>query len=187
MTKLLLLLVSSLIAISMLGLGADFRSYDAQRTFTVAVVADDQELIDLTPIQPYAYINEDGKIYFDFTTYNPNYPGDGKGVSPNTTYAFDRVFKVSNDLWPRDSGYENGICVEVSVSGNAAAILKLYSPDDVNGHTTPSNAATAISMPIDGGEYAEVGFVIAANGYTAGNTLDGQINVVAHSGSCVWK
>jgi hypothetical protein len=184
MTKLLLLFVSSLIAISLLGLGADFRSYDAQRTFTVAVVADDQEFIDLTPIQPYAYINEDGKIYFDFSAYNPNYLGGGRGVSPNTTYAFDGVFKVSNDLWPNDSGY-SGICVDVSVSGNTASILKLYSPDDVNGHTTPGNAATAIKMFIEGGNYAEVGFVITTSGYTAGNTVDGQINVVAHSGSCV--
>ncbi len=184
MTKLLLLLVSSLIAISLLGLGADFRSYDAQRTFTVAVVADDQEFIDLTPIQPYAYINEDGKIYFDFSKFNPNYPGGGKGVSPNTTYAFDKVFKVSNDLWPNDSGYENGICIQVSVSGNAESILKLYSPDDVGGHTTPSNAATIINMFVQGGNYAEVGFVITTNGYTAGNTVDGQITVVAHSGGC---
>lgn len=82
MTKLLLLLVSSLILASLLGLGADFRSYDAQRTFKVAVVADDQEFIDLTPIQPYAYIHDDGKIYFDFSQFNPNYPGGGIGVSP---------------------------------------------------------------------------------------------------------
>ncbi len=184
MTKLLLLLVSSLIAVSLLGLGADFRSYDAQRTFTVAVVADDQELIDLTPIQPYAFINEDGKIYFDFSQYNPNYPGGGKGVSPNSTYAFDKVFKVSNDLWPNDSGYENGICVQVSVSGGAAAVLKLYSPDDVNGHTSPANAATTINMFVEGGDYTEVGFVITTNGYAAGRTVDGQINVVAHSGNC---
>ena len=145
MTKLLLLLVSSLILASLLGLGADFRSYDAQRTFTVAVVADDQEFIDLTPIQPYAYIHDDGKIYFDFSQFNPNYPGGGIGVSPNATYAFDKVFKVSNDLWPDDSGY-NGICIQVSVNGNAAAVLDLYSPDDVNGHTSPENAANAINM-----------------------------------------
>lgn len=185
MTKLLLLLVSSLLAISLLGLGADFRSYDAQRSFTVAVVADDQEFIDLTPIQPYAYIRSDGKIYFDFSTYNPNYPGSGgMGVSPNSTYAFDKVFKVSNDLWESDSGYD-GICVEVSASGNIAGILKLYSPNEVNGHTSPENAATSISMFIEGGEYAEVGFVINTDGYAAGNTIDGQITVVAHSGSCV--
>jgi len=183
MTKLLLLLVSSLVLASLLGLGADFRSYDAQRTFTVAVVADDQELIDLTPIQPYAFINEDGKIYFDFSQYNPNYPGGGIGVSPNTTYAFDKVFKVSNDLWPNDSGYD-GICIQVSVSGNAAPVLTLYSPDDVSGHTSPENAATAINMFVEGGDYAEVGFVIATDGYAAGNMVNGQITVVAHAGDC---
>jgi len=184
MTKLLLLLVSSLIAISLLGLGADFRSYDAQRTFTVAVVADDQEFIDLTPIQPYASIDSDGKIYFDFSSFNPNYPGSGgRGVSPNTTYAFDSVFKVSNDLWPNDSGY-NGICIQVQVGGNAVNVLQLYSSDDVGGHTTPDNAATTINMFVEGGESAEVGFVITTYGYTSGNTVDGQISVIAHSGNC---
>ncbi len=183
MTKLLLLLMSAIVAVSLLGLGADFRSYDAERNFTVAIVADDQEFIDLTPIQPYAYINVDGKIYFDFSQYNPNYPGGGKGVSPNTTYAFDKVFKVSNDLWEGDSGY-NGICVEVSASGNVARILKLYSPDDVYGHTTPGSADTSVSMFIEGGNSSWVGFVIDSNGYTAGNMVNGQITVVAHAGSC---
>ncbi|MDI9611084.1 MAG: DUF1102 domain-containing protein [Archaeoglobaceae archaeon] len=183
MTKIFLLLISAVVAVSLLGLGADFRSYDANRSFTVAVVADDQELIDLTPIQPYAYINTDGKIYFDFSKFNPNYPGGGKGVSPNTTYAFDQVFKVSNDLWPNDSGYD-GICVEVSASGNIAGILKLYSPDDVYGHTTPSTAANSVSMFVEGGDFAVVGFVINTNGYPAGNMINGQITVVAHTGSC---
>ncbi|MEM1956677.1 MAG: DUF1102 domain-containing protein [Archaeoglobaceae archaeon] len=183
MTKVLLLLMSVIVAVSLLGLGADFRSYDAQRNFAVAVVADDQEFIDLTPIQPYAYINTDGKIYFDFSRFNPNYPGGGKGVSPNTTYAFDQVFKVSNDLWENDSGY-NGICVQVSASGNVARVLDLYSPDDVYGHTDPSNAADSVSMFIEGGNYSWVGFVINTNGYTAGNTIDGQITVVANAGNC---
>ncbi|MEM2191801.1 MAG: DUF1102 domain-containing protein [Archaeoglobaceae archaeon] len=184
MTKIFLLLISAVVAVSLLGLGADFRSYDANRSFTVAVVADDQELIDLTPIQPYAYINTDGKIYFDFSQYNPNYPpGSGIGVSPNTTYAFDKVFKVSNDLWEGDSGY-NGICVQVSASGNIMGILNLYSPDDVYGHTSPNNAATSISMFLEGGDFAVVGFVINTNGYTAGNMVNGQITVVAHTGNC---
>ncbi|MEM0202834.1 MAG: DUF1102 domain-containing protein [Archaeoglobaceae archaeon] len=183
MTKILLLLMSAIVAVSLLGLGADFRSYHAERNFTVAVVADDEEFIDLTPIQPYAFIDDDGKIYFDFSQYNPNYPGGGKGVSPNTTYAFDKVFKVSNDLWEDDSGY-SGICVQVSTGGNIVGILSLYSPDDIYGHTTPESSANSVSMFIEGGNSSWVGFVINTNGYTAGNTIDGQITVVAHAGNC---
>jgi len=89
-----------------LGIGADFSDYKAQRSIHVKVVADDQEFIDLTPIQPYAYINNDGVLVLDFSDNNPNYPGQGgTGISPNSNYNFDDVFGVSNHLWSNDSEY----------------------------------------------------------------------------------
>ncbi len=114
-----------------LGIGADFREYNADRSAHVAVVADDQEFIDLTPNQPYAYIGEDGKLYIDFSENNLNYQNEsmnpgwwGKGVSPSSEYAFDCVFNVSNDLWD-----EVPICVNVSVNGGGMSIY-ITDPDD---------------------------------------------------------
>lgn len=184
-SKLLLLLVSAMIVTAFVGVGADFRSYDAERSFSVKVVADDQEFIDLKPVQPYAYIAEDGKIYFDFSSYNPNYPGDGGiGVSPNTTYAFDKVFNVSNHLWANDSEYEAGVCIQVQASGNTAALVDLYSPDAVDGHTSPESAADTVNIFVEGGGEAPVGMVITTDGVYAPQTVDGQITITAHSGEC---
>ena len=185
MSKILLLILGSLAIVSFIGLGADFRSYEAVRGFSVHVVADDQEFIDLKPVQPYAYLNpSDGKIYFDFSQLNPNYPGSGGiGVSPNTTYAFDKVFNVSNHIWANDSEYYDGVCVQVQVAGNLAAIIDLYSPQAENA-VDPSTAADTISINLNGGEEAPVGMVIDTNGRNLG-TFDGQISITAHAGSCI--
>jgi len=77
------------------GIGADFSDYTAQRSVHIAIVADDQEFIDLKPMQPYAYINEAGMLVIDFSENNPNYAGGGKGISPNSEYNFDKVFGVA--------------------------------------------------------------------------------------------
>jgi hypothetical protein len=183
--KLMLLLISALVVASFIGLGADFRSYEAVRGFSVQVVADDQEFIDLKPVQPYAYLNpNDGKIYFDFSQLNPNYPGEGGiGVSPNTTYAFDKVFNVSNHIWSNDSEYYDGVCVQVQVSGNLAALIDLYSPQAVDGATSPATATDTVNIYLNGGEEAPVGMVIDTNGRSMG-TYDGQISITAHAGVC---
>ncbi len=183
--KVLALLLVSVGLISFIGVGADFRSYDADRSFTIQVVPDDDEFIDLTPIQPYAYISSDGKIYFDFSQYNPNYPGgSGIGISPNSTYAFDKIFNVSNHLWENDSEYGNGICVNVQASGNIASILDLYSPQAVDGHTDPATAADSINIFLAGGDEGSVGMVLDAYGYNTG-TIDGQISITANAGPCI--
>jgi len=83
-----------------LGTSATFRDYNASRSVHWYIVPDDVEFIDLTPLQPYAYIDNDtGMLVIDFSANNPNYPGYGDGISPASEYNFDEVFEVSNDLW----------------------------------------------------------------------------------------
>jgi len=108
-----------------LGTSATFRDYHAERSVHVDVVADDDELIDLTPVQPYAYINKTtGKLVIDFSANNENYPfkepTKGLGISPKSRYNFDEVFNVSNHLW--ENKY---IVVEVISSNNN---IKFYNP-----------------------------------------------------------
>lgn len=63
-----------------LGTSATFRDYRAQRSTHIAVVPDDSELIDLTPVQPYAYLNDGGQLVIDFSKDNPpNWPGNDNG------------------------------------------------------------------------------------------------------------
>jgi len=125
-----------LVAFAMaLGTTATFRDFEVSRSVHIDVVADDDELIDLHPGQPYAYINDKGMLVIDISPNNPNWPGNpdspyynetwaemhyGIGISPGASYNFDHVFYVSNDLWE-----ETTIVVRVvSSSGN----VKFYHP-----------------------------------------------------------
>ncbi|MEM0202835.1 MAG: DUF1102 domain-containing protein [Archaeoglobaceae archaeon] len=120
-----ILLLSTAVLLAF-GIGADFSDYTAQRSVHIAIVADDEEFIDLTPIQPYAYINDDGMLVIDFSENNPNYNGGGKGISPKSEYNFDRVFGVSNHLWENDSEY--GYIVVTIESSNEN--VELYCKDN---------------------------------------------------------
>ena len=148
----MLLLVAAVLMT--LGIGADFREYNADRSAHVAVVADDQEFIDLTPNQPYAYIGEDGKLYIDFSENNPNYQNEslnpgwwGKGVSPSSEYAFDCVFNVSNDLWDNVR-----INVTITVDGEG---MSIYTTD-------PDDAHSRVNFILDPGDEQCVGILISA-------------------------
>jgi len=78
----LLLIVGLTLTVSA---GANFRYYKADRKMTVNITADDNEFIDLKPLQNYSYLNN-GKLLIDISPNNPNYPdGGGVGMSHNST------------------------------------------------------------------------------------------------------
>ncbi|WP_297480880.1 DUF1102 domain-containing protein [Thermococcus sp.] len=107
-----LLMVGMLLAV---GAGANFRYYSAERQASFDVVSDDNELIDLTALQPYVTYDA-GKLYVDISQYNPNHPtGGGAGMSPNTTYVFEEMFEVSNELWENNET-DYPICVTIKTS-----------------------------------------------------------------------
>ncbi|MDI9611083.1 MAG: DUF1102 domain-containing protein [Archaeoglobales archaeon] len=123
-----ILLLSTAVLLAF-GIGADFSDYTAQRSVHIAIVADDQEFIDLTPMQPYAYINSVGMLVIDFSENNPNYVGGGKGISPKSEYNFDKVFGVSNHLWSNDSEYGNII---VSIQSSSVDVELYCKANPVN-------------------------------------------------------
>jgi|Deesub1362A_J573_1020465.scaffolds.fasta_scaffold00018_199 hypothetical protein len=177
-TKLMVLMLIAIGTIAFIGTGADFASYDAQRNFTVAVVADDQEFIDLTPGQYYAYITSDGVMTIDLSTNNPNYQNEslnpgwwGLGVSPDTHYNFDNVFYVSNGLWDNVS-----IDVQIVVSGTHIA---LYTPDEWYGHVNSSTSSTEIYFTVDPGEQVGVGLDINTTGMSAPDSVSGSLTINA--------
>lgn len=154
-----------------LGAGANFRDYNADRSVHWAIVSDDNELIDLTPVQPYAYINDGGVLVVDISPENPNYPGYGNGLSPNSEYNFDEVFKVSNDLW------EEGMAIVVRITSDDTGI-QFYGADMDIHYTATGQVVYASDMAKN-----DVCFVVNSGGavrvgmdFTVGNEAPGTIN-----------
>ncbi len=168
-----------------LGTSATFRDYRAQRSTHIAVVSDEDELIDLTPVQPYAYINDGGQLVIDFSYWNPNWPGwendswwmevggidgpiyvpyKGLGLSPQSRYNFDEVFNVSNHLWEQET-------IVVRVVSSDPSTVSFYEPNGnmyaTNGGGQPYNSDTAVGdvcFYLDPGEALGVGMELNVNG-----------------------
>ncbi len=184
-----ILLLSAAVLV-VLGIGADFSDYTAQRSVHIAIVADDQEFINLEPMQPYAYINSDGLLVIDFSENNPNYVGGGKGISPKSEYNFDRVFGVSNDLWSNDSEYGN-IIVTISSDNPSVELYCKDNPANPTGNICYSNqiggmvaynsdtAAGSIVFCLAPGEVKEIGMDLTGPTSVATPWLNGTLSIHA--------
>ncbi len=131
-----------------LGTSATFRDFEVTRSTHISVVADDNELIDLRPGQPYAYIDDDGKLVIDISKDNPNWPGNpdsdyydpdwteemGIGISVGSNYNFDHVFYVSNHLWENKN-----ITIRIISSSDSVAF---FHPDGLVYGTTTGETPT---------------------------------------------
>ncbi len=145
-------------------IGADFASYEAERSVHIAVVADDQELIDLTPVEPYAYIDsETGKLFVDISENNPKYKDGGKGISPDSVYEFDCMFEVSNHLWEDKA-------IKVTISSDNEKI-QVYS--------ATGQADSTTEFTVDNGESVCVGIKINAEGNVPGDSIQGRLTIHA--------
>jgi len=128
----------------------EFQLYRVDRSVSVEIASDDQELLKIIPNQPYAYIGNDGKMRIEIGVDNPNYPGKGDGISPDSIYAFDCIFYVENSLWENQT-------VFFTVNSTSPYVL-VYSSADLN-HSSPENAAKSIRFPIKWLEKECVGMV----------------------------
>ncbi|MDI3475329.1 MAG: hypothetical protein PWQ79_638 [Thermococcaceae archaeon] len=170
---LVILFAGMLIAVT--ASSANFAYFHADRNVHIQVVPDDNELIDLEPLQPYAYINSNGMLVIDLSEHNANWEdGLGKGVSPNSTYVFEEVFGVTNHLW------ENmPICMHITYTG--ADEVTFFEGDYVPGVTTGASELIVTVMP---GDVVRIGLIIDSSGVDAGSSLDGQIQFYAEAGEC---
>ncbi|NJE62013.1 DUF1102 domain-containing protein [Thermococcus sp. 21S7] len=178
--KIALGMLGLLVALGLvIGAGANFRDYSASRSVHWDIVTDDNELIDLTPLQPYAYIdNETGVLVVDISPDNPNYPGYGQGLSPNSEYNFDEVFEVSNDLW------ENMSIVVMITSDNDE--IQLYGADgnihDVRNGDIVQYSDTAVSrvcFVVDSGAAVKVGMDFDAGNHLPGTSQSATLHIQA--------
>jgi len=168
----LLLLAGIVLA---MGAGATFRYYEADRTVTVNITTDDSELIDLDPIQPYAYLNN-GKLTIEISPNNPNYPGYGAGMSHNTTYVFEEMFNVSNDLWENNET-DFPICVDIAISGSGVQIFAGNYDNPTAGPDTQIQFTVYHDSPVP------IGFVFDNTCQTLGGH-QATMTITAQAGAC---
>lgn len=165
---------------------ANFAYFETSRDVNINVVPDDNELIDLEALQPYAVIQDNGELIIELTKNNINWPGHesnpnynetwaieeyGMGVSPDSIYVFEEVFAVSNHLWEDVS-----ICVKITYSGDGGI---LFFTGDYEG-----TAQTALTFTVPHGEYVEVGMVLNSTGLVKGDGINGNLGITADNGPC---
>ncbi len=159
--------------------GANFRYYEADRSVTTAIVADDNEFIDLTPLQPYAYLNN-GKLTVELSTSNQNYNeslGFGQGLSPNTTYVFEEVFAVSNELWENNET-DYPICVSISVPANSE--ITLFTGE----YNESATYGTQLQFTVEHGSPVAVGMIFDNYGLELGTYDINSMTISAEAGAC---
>lgn len=173
----IMLLIAGLILA--MSAGANFRYYEADRSVTTAIVADDNEFIDLTPLQPYAYLNN-GKLTVELSTGNQNYNeslGFGQGLSPNTTYVFEEVFAVSNELWENNET-DYPICVAISVPLNSP--ITLFTGE----YNESATYGTQLQFTVEHGSPVPVGMVFNNYGLGLGAHDINSMTISATAGAC---
>ncbi|WP_297068656.1 DUF1102 domain-containing protein [Thermococcus sp.] len=168
-----ILMVGMLLAV---GAGANFRYYSADRSASFQVVSDDNELIDLTAVQPYVTYDA-GKLYVDISQYNLNYPEwGGTGMSPNTTYVFEEMFEVSNELWENNQT-DYPICVKIKTE-HENVLLFAGTYDNMT-----SGPASNLEFTVYHGTPVPVGMIFDNTNATLGS-YQFQMSFEAHAGEC---
>jgi hypothetical protein len=142
-------------------------AHKTDRGVIIAVITDDQSLLQIIPNSPYAYIGGDGKMRIEITAENPNFPSKGYGIGTSSEYAFDCVFYVKNALWENRD-------ISFTINSTSPNVL-VYSPNSET-HKTPDNAARYLKFPVGWGEKICVGMVFRmGDGEEVGVTLDATI------------
>lgn len=159
------------------GAGANFRYYSADRHASFDIVTDDNELIDLTPLQPYVKFNGDGNIYIDISDSNSNRPsGGGAGLSPNTTYVFEEMFEVSNELWENNET-DFPICVKINTNHEQVMVF-------AGNYTSPvAGPAQNIQFTVYHGDPVKVGMIFDTTNATLGSEQF-TMTITADRGAC---
>ncbi len=157
------------------GAGANFRYYQADRPASTAIVPDDDELISLTALQPYVTYN-DGVLYIKMAEGNANRPEyGGLGMSPNTTYVFEEMFEVGNNLWENNQS-DYPVCVHISSTS-----LKIF----VGNYTNPiAGPGHSVQFVVYHGQPVPVGVVFNNTNVSMGQ-YQTQLNIEAYAGLCM--
>ena len=137
---------------------------------TVVYAASDGGNLSVNSLPPYTH-DENGFLVVDISPDSPFYPGEGEGLSVNSTYVFEGVFEIANN--ESETGFSE-ICVRVS------------SNDPKLGFFAGSFGGTwsnVVEVTIIGGEKVRVGARITTEGLSAGDYW-GDFTIEAWGGAC---
>ncbi len=115
-----------------------------------------------------AYATRTDDLTIDISANNPNYPGYGNGLSPSSTYRFDDVLTLENDV--SKTGMEV-VCVKIQSNDEN---LKFYT-----GNTLPSYI---INLTLRKNESKSVGIEI--NSTSDLELKEGRYTIYTYSGEC---
>ncbi len=161
------------------GASATFSDYNASRSVHWNITTDDAELINLEPVQPYAYIDAKGELVLDFSPNNPNYPGYGNGISPASEYNFNEVFNVSNDLWE-----DTTIVVRITSNNSNIEFYStqggVYSVATGSAATSSDTARTDVCFVLNPGDVKSIGVDLSADGDSPGDVWNAKMTIKAY-------
>ncbi len=123
-----------------------------------------------SPASPYSYL-QDGFLKVEISNKSPMYPGFGEGLSKDTIYVFEGVFKIENNV--SETG-ESEICV--TIISNSANIG--FFEGEFEGSWKQD-----ISVSLSANETAYIGMHIDTHNLTLGD-YEGVISIQAVGGSC---
>ncbi|ASJ15437.1 DUF1102 domain-containing protein [Thermococcus radiotolerans] len=122
------------------------------------------------PLPPYAYL-ENEVLVVDISSNNPFYPGEGDGLSVNTTYVFEGVFTIENNQ--SETGYDE-ICVRISSKTPKIGFFV----DDFEG-----SWSEVIEVTLQADENVNIGVWVDTHGLPLGDYSE-SITIEAWGGSC---
>jgi len=138
---------------------------------TVVYAASDGGNLSVNPLPPYSHLDGDGFLVVDISPDSPFYPGEGDGLSVNSTYVFEGVFEIGNNQ--SETGFSE-ICVRIS------------SNDPKVGFFVGSFGGTwsdVVEFSVMDGETIGVGARISTEGLSPGDYW-GDFTIEAWGGAC---
>ncbi len=127
--------------------------------------------ISITPIPPYSHPDDNGFLMVDISPESPFYPGEGKGLSVNSTYVFEGVFGIGNNQ--SETGFSD-ICVRISSADPSVGFFV----GNFNGTWSES-----VEFTVGDSENVEVGARISTGDLSLGDYWE-EFTVEAWGGAC---
>ncbi|WP_148882846.1 DUF1102 domain-containing protein [Thermococcus aciditolerans] len=145
--------------------------FHSSGSITVVYATPDGEEFSVdSPVPPYSYL-DNGILVVDISPDSPFYPGDGDGLSVNSTYVFDGVFMIKNNQ--SETGYET-ICVRISSDSSNLGFFE---------GAFGGSWADVVEVTLGADESAEIGMMVNTTGLQLGDYLS-EITIEAWGGSC---
>ncbi len=139
---------------------------------TVVYATEDGEAFSIdNPLSLYSHQDGNGFLVVDISRDSPFYPGEGDGLSVNSTYVFDGVFMIENNQ--SETGYDT-ICVRISSDSPNLGFFE---------GAFGGSWADVIEVTLEADESAEIGMRVNTTGLGLGDYMS-EITIEAWGGGC---